>query len=1009
MKKLFKNKSILVFFVPFFMSVTSYAQNWINGGSFNFGSFMGGSDFNSLVGVATSGMQVYNSASQGNWTGAVGSGLNGLGTVNNNSQNFGGFGGGTNGWLAQSTSLFNSGNQAFGSYQNGNWGGVAQGVGGAGSSVFGNGGLATGINGGTFGSTNGSGNGSGGGSIFNQQNMNNVNQLVNVAGQINGMAQASQNGAPINLNQAGNVLQQLNQIANNTSLPQNIRNQASQMAQNPGSVTPQQANTFVQSVGNSGGPGGMNMNTFNQLMGAAGNLMNIAGTAQNGGTINLNQVGGTLQQLYQIFYDPNTPPEVRNQVGAILANPNNVTPAQVNGVVNAVAGVTNVSTPNVAVVSTPGVITAPVGAIAGGTGGGSGGGAEQQQNRSMGSLTAPNVTAAAAEMNKGNPVVNDYDGIPSEYNAYKGSPIMFDQKTTQNNQTKIVRNYPSLSLLPGGLGEMITRNDISVDDEISKSSKATFISKGEIQKSFLEDQVSRNNSLDLFKTERGIAMLTLAFLDKTVSASRGTVQAEADADYNSQLLKQISMGIDKMANPHSRRMYDDADEKFQACIDVMKASATGANLTNKQTMVMADINSCMQEVNTGPKLNPGVSSPAKISDYHLCVCAASKSTTIQPSISGAESIPGLNPFYYYSAVDMVFLGKALDNNIGIGSATKIDQSMAASDKLREYAGQFRALYGDVIFFKPDPNGDKVSTKYIPPFLSMKDWIRLLRDKKVYDNSATDSQQNAYQRFLTAANRAPEGENDALGGCQINRNPLGTMSGKTVEIPLSFCPITGRVLEVGICPAMRSLVYLSDKNLLNNWYIDPAKNGDLSRLFIEASLGGETITAGDLRNLSSKDKTATTPNFSDADVSSGLSENQMQLGTEKYRWMENFCDASAVSAFRRIHLRMISIAKEHLTLNRAIRDADRDEIVALMQRVTDQLNLGEADAESGKGENLIEAMRVESSRRKMADSVATTSALGAANSNNGTLSSFSTQFGGSVGANLGNSPATRPTN
>ena len=66
-----------------------------------------------------------------------------------------------------------------------------------------------------------------------------------------------------------------------------------------------------------------------------------------------------------------------------------------------------------------------------------------------------------------------------------------------------------------------------------------------------------------------------------------------------------------------------------------------------------------------------------------------------------------------------------------------------------------------------------------------------------------------------------------------------------------------------------------------------------------------------------------------------------------RWLSDFCDASAVSAFKRYHYRMITIVEDHLRLNRVASDYEKDQIRNLMARVTTDLEAGEADRASAE--------------------------------------------------------------
>jgi hypothetical protein len=110
-----------------------------------------------------------------------------------------------------------------------------------------------------------------------------------------------------------------------------------------------------------------------------------------------------------------------------------------------------------------------------------------------------------------------------------------------------------------------------------------------------------------------------------------------------------------------------------------------------------------------------------------------------------------------------------------------------------------------------------------------------------------------------------------------------------------------------------------------------------RLWVEASLGS-LLTAEDIKVL------------------------QRMTPSKRARWMENFCDVSAVAAFKRLHLRMKSIALDHITMNMSVTEQHKTMILRLMDRISENLSMAEVDVNSSqRAEEMLAGIRVDDSR------------------------------------------------
>jgi hypothetical protein len=91
-------------------------------------------------------------------------------------------------------------------------------------------------------------------------------------------------------------------------------------------------------------------------------------------------------------------------------------------------------------------------------------------------------------------------------------------------------------------------------------------------------EFARDNYLNSALTVRGIAVMTMGFLDKTVGAGLTAVQQQADQNTVQQLLKQVAWSESKLANMDRARVYRDTDEKLEACLEgsLIKGAAQAA-------------------------------------------------------------------------------------------------------------------------------------------------------------------------------------------------------------------------------------------------------------------------------------------------------------------------------------------------------------------------------------------------------------------------------------------------
>ena len=607
-------------------------------------------------------------------------------------------------------------------------------------------------------------------------------------------------------------------------------------------------------------------------------------------------------------------------------------------------------------------------------------------------------TDSAGELaNQGGDALSDkYEDVAREYGGFRRSPILFGKNTNGGTQ------HPGLSLsgMDVGLNPLNEEKtgiyyqnewalnglggaalDLSVDDEISKSSMAIFQSmsgpgaadqkpdangnlRQTIQDSFLQNEAARDSYLDTFKTARGIAIMTLSYLDKTVAAGLATSQSQADSDAIQQQLKQMNNNIAKIANPEKARLFEDADEKFEACME--GAGFPGKKSAEKDPVIQGQEKPLpvVFDAYTQCQLNrdPADTSPAfcggmksyQSSKYHFCGCCAENSSFA--NLSTVTPLGAKNKVFYgegYSLVDRMFLGLTVPNGQLRLEATTTDAKQSDKDfdagrSMLDFSTMVRSLYGDILFApkfsgvdnskstsRDGTKSNKLTIKLTTPLLSIQQWVRAVRDfsevKKV----------NPYSRALSF-NSGPGSKLEE--SCHWEQNE---------GMWLRYCPTFGGALKWGVCPALKQLIQLEKDNQLTAYTADSSgaisapdgtsmkKDQAVAQMWSEASLGGVLLSRADLTTMTELEGTA------DGD-----------------RIIAAFCDTSAVEAVKRLHRKVTTLANDMLAANRKATQQDKSEILSLFKRADDQLKLGTEDSRS-KVDELLLALDMQRDRRREA--------------------------------------------
>lgn len=252
-----------------------------------------------------------------------------------------------------------------------------------------------------------------------------------------------------------------------------------------------------------------------------------------------------------------------------------------------------------------------------------------------------------------------FDGWSQLYQNYNKTPIFFKNGNNQP-QAAYLQDSASGSEISSTQKQLQQYQSIKVfnrgvDDEVSKASMTIYQPLHLMGAGYASDPEALDNHLDLYTTLMGTTALTLSYLDKTVAAGLATTQQQVNSHVSNQLLKQISWTTNKLANPERSPLYQDIDEKIEACLTYGSDKAwqfTGRVPFAPET---ACNKVCRREGNLVPGPTNGLPS------YDYCVCCAEVVAEINHSYKNGSFDPNDKTknddnSYVWSLVDRVFVG-----------------------------------------------------------------------------------------------------------------------------------------------------------------------------------------------------------------------------------------------------------------------------------------------------------------------------------------------------------------
>ncbi len=300
------------------------------------------------------------------------------------------------------------------------------------------------------------------------------------------------------------------------------------------------------------------------------------------------------------------------------------------------------------------------------------------------------------------------------------------------------------------------------------------------------------------------------------------------------------------------------------------------------------------------------------------------------------------------------------------------------DLVRMYVETFRSIYGDVLMDNSRGAGI-FRFRYINPIYSVPDYIEQLRN-------GAESETKCAEGALFCVNtdtRVRWGICPALR-CLVN----DTCPDEYKGYKFPFYELSkGQSEKLALVNKLKSEVetrldeYVKNNNILpedKNKYVGQITEqvmGEMGQQFndqlkdLKDSLKGsaepggfvsqlvgffdEKDAANELSGPVNKDESAelqTLRMWTEASLGLVLDASDIQtlrdpsipLG-QRNRYIDAFCDASAVAAFKRFHLRMRAVGLDHLTMNMTITPQQKSMMQRLIERVSENLQMAETDA------------------------------------------------------------------
>jgi hypothetical protein len=492
-------------------------------------------------------------------------------------------------------------------------------------------------------------------------------------------------------------------------------------------------------------------------------------------------------------------------------------------------------------------------------------------------------------------------------NAYDRAPQLIDRRKLEENTLDMISEDSARE--DGGkrpsLGRALNYShhtkikhaeSLSVDDEVLKTAMAVFTPVRRLRGDFLNDANSRDAYLDSALTLRGVTVMAMGFLDKTLGAGLHALDQQATANINVEMMKQLNWTTTRLANQEREEVMRDVDMKVEACLEAALGSGAAPKQVDTGTTTRKWVwtEECSQEC--GEKPNPNTTfkgSTERISNlgngtFAYCVCCAETAKNLNQLHANGERPRSLRQSgnQLWTLVERAFYGvKSSDN----GDPSMLDDRVEA----------FKLLFGDVVL-KPVKAGGAQG------------------DEEGFFHFA-NQMPKASPRKLTAMfkNLCKHGD-----GQLLDLSEPGSQSACHLNAKSKF------KINCGICPAAIDIMKNWD-GVLDGSYTG-GKCGDLEQTWMEATMG-HPFTGREVKQFL----------LLNGDPNANLKEPKEIAA----RVIESWCEASAVAATSRLYASMKTVAADHVTLSNALTTRQKAQFIALTDRWGETMNMAQLDANS----------------------------------------------------------------
>ena len=159
---------------------------------------------------------------------------------------------------------------------------------------------------------------------------------------------------------------------------------------------------------------------------------------------------------------------------------------------------------------------------------------------------------------------DNFPGLIDRDDITKSQPNMI----SEDSETEEGGNRPSLGKIYGYQTheDIPDPQNLGVDDEVMKTAMAVYQPLRRMRADTLNDTNERDAYLDSALTLKGVSVMAMGFLDKTLGAGLTAVDQQANAAISNQLLKQVNWTTTRLANDDRSQVMRDVDEKIEECL-----------------------------------------------------------------------------------------------------------------------------------------------------------------------------------------------------------------------------------------------------------------------------------------------------------------------------------------------------------------------------------------------------------------------------------------------------------